>query len=265
MSANMRESDRARERLDELLADRAVQSLSPDEAQELDTLLATAQGVDVDEFDRAAVAVDLASGGTRFEKMPAELRQRVLNSAAEHVSKHRSATAPRATGPTRAPRADLVRWSGWLAAAAAVILAIVAWMPRTEHPLTPAQAWKQLASTAPDKVLMEWKPTEDAASKNVRGEILWSTSKQEGFVKFSGLPRNDPKAAQYQLWLFCTTRDDRYPVDGGVFDINEDGEVIIPIDARVPIEHLKMAAVTMERPGGVVVSTREQLVALATL
>jgi anti-sigma-K factor RskA len=265
MSANMPGHDRARERLAELLADRSVQSLTSDEARELEGLLATSPGVDADEFDRAAAAVDLASSGMRFEKLPAELRQRVLQGAPEHVSKHRSARAPGPIAPTRAPRADVVRWGGWFAAVAAAVLAIVAWMPRTEHPLTPKQAWQALAASATDEVVWSWKATDDPNSQGMHGEVMWSKEKQAGFMKFVGLSKNDPRVTQYQLWLFCTTRDDKFPVDGGVFDINEDGEVIVAIDARLPIEHLKMAAVTMERPGGVVVSDRGRMVALATL
>ncbi len=265
MSANMHGRDPARERLDELLADRSVQSLSAEEARELENLLATSADVDADEFDRAAAAVDLASGGTRFEKMPAALRQRVLQSASEYVTKHPAPRAPTSAIAARAPRADLVRWGGWFAAAAAAVIAVVAWMPRTEHPPTPAQAWQSFASAAPDEVVWTWKSTDDPNSKGMHGEVMWSKSKQAGFMKFVGLSKNDPHVTQYQLWLFCTTRDDKYPVDGGVFDINEDGEVIVPIDARLGIEHLKMAAVTMERPGGVVVSDRGRLVALATL
>ncbi len=265
MSANIHGHDPARERLDELLADRSVQSLSAAEARELENLLATSSDVDADEFDRAAAAVDLASGGPRFETMPTHLRQRVLQSASEHVSKHRSTHAPKTNVALRAPRADLVRWGGWFVAAAAAVIAVVAWMPRTEHTPTPAQAWQSFASAAPDEVVWTWKATDDPNSKGMHGEVMWSRSKQAGFMKFVGLPKNDPRVTQYQLWLFCSTRDDKFPVDGGVFDIDENGEVIVPIDAQLGIEHLKMAAVTMERPGGVVVSDRGRVVALAAL
>ena len=53
------------------------------------------------------------------------------------------------------------------------------------------------------------------------------------------------------------------PVDGGVFDIRGSGKVTIPIDARIPVDKAVMFAVTIEDPGGVVVSTRERLPVLA--
>jgi anti-sigma-K factor RskA len=83
-------------------------------------------------------------------------------------------------------------------------------------------------------------------------------------MRFVGLPANDTSAEQYQLWIFDGTRDDRYPVDGGVFDIPAGAtEVVVPIHARLPVRQAALFAVTVERPGGVVVSSRERIVALA--
>ncbi len=86
----------------------------------------------------------------------------------------------------------------------------------------------------------------------------------EGLLRFSGLAKNDPRGAQYQLWIFDKTRDDKYPVDGGVFDVDQDsGDVIVPISARLPVAQASLFAVTVEKPGGVVVSKRERIVVTA--
>jgi hypothetical protein len=45
-------------------------------------------------------------------------------------------------------------------------------------------------------------------------------------------------------------------IDGGVFDAPSTGEVVVPITARLRA----LFAVTVERPGGVVVSRREHIV-----
>ena len=79
-------------------------------------------------------------------------------------------------------------------------------------------------------------------------------TKPAGYMQFSGLQSNDPRVEQYQLWIFDGTRDDAHPVDGGVFDINQNGEVIVPIHAKLPVAHPTAFAVTLEKPGGVVVS-----------
>ncbi len=83
-------------------------------------------------------------------------------------------------------------------------------------------------------------------------------------MRIEGLSANDPTVSQYQLWIFDEQRDERYPVDGGVFDIPVEGmEVLVPIRAAVQVERATLFAVTVERPGGVVVSDRERIVLVA--
>ena len=83
-------------------------------------------------------------------------------------------------------------------------------------------------------------------------------------MTFRALAANDPAKNQYQLWIFDGGRDERYPVDGGVFDVGaSQGEVVIPISAKVRVHDPKMFAVTVEKPGGVVVSKRERVVVAA--
>jgi hypothetical protein len=68
---------------------------------------------------------------------------------------------------------------------------------------------------------------------------------------------------QYQIWIFDAGRDKRYPVDGGVFDVPANAaEVVIPIRATLMVRKPAAFAVTVEKPGGVVVSGREHVVAL---
>ena len=75
---------------------------------------------------------------------------------------------------------------------------------------------------------------------------------------------NDPKKAQYQLWVVDPTRDADAPVDGGVFDIPTDGSpVIVPIVAKLSLTKPQAFVITLEQPGGVVKSKQENVVALA--
>ena len=59
-------------------------------------------------------------------------------------------------------------------------------------------------------------------------------------------------------------RDQAFPVDGGVFDVNSNGEVVVAITPKLRVNDLGMFAVTVEKPGGVVVSKRERIVVTAT-
>ena len=81
-------------------------------------------------------------------------------------------------------------------------------------------------------------------------------------MRLVGLAKNDPRAAQYQLWIIDPSRDKR-PVDGGVFDITSAGEVLVPITAKLRIDKPEGFALTREQPGGVVVSKGPLLVVAA--
>jgi hypothetical protein len=109
-----------------------------------------------------------------------------------------------------------------------------------------------------------WRPGNDVAGLTVSGDIVWDPATQTGYMRFLGLRRNEPNAEQYQLWIFDARRDERYPVDGGVFNISgaKDGDVI-PIKAKLTVGVPLVFAITIERPGGVVVSDRKRIAALA--
>lgn len=99
--------------------------------------------------------------------------------------------------------------------------------------------------------------------EGMSGKVTWSDDKQEGYMTLTKLLTNDPQAKQYQLWIVDPERDDK-PVDGGVFDIpaGED-TVIVPIRSALAVNEPKAFVITLEQPGGVVVSKQETVVALA--
>lgn len=253
------------ERLDDLLADRAVFGLDEAEAAELDRLLATAGRTDDPGYDLTAAAVLPVVD----EAVPKLLRERVLDDAAEFEPK--PSAAPWVT--TSPPVAS--KWPVYtmLAVAAGVLLSIYLGELGTEP--TPAGDRIALIATANDLVQVAWAPQEDASLATIEaegeapfGDVVWSDTTQSGYMRFRGLKPNDPTVEQYQLWVFDEARNAEHPVDGGVFDIaaadaNEDGEVIVPIDARLPITKATLFAITVERPGGVVVSDRSRLPLLA--
>ena len=265
---------RPTDRKNELLADRALQGLSELEARELETLGAAGD----ESFDYAAGAAALAELG-ELEAMPAGLAEKVLAQASERARP----STPGRVAPLRSggavggkPRWDRGRTLGWLAAAAAAGVAVFGWMrpptivkdiqvvevaPRVP---TAAEARQALLAQATDVRTISWSATPDPAAKGAEGDVVWSPSKQQGYMRIRGLAANDPRAQQYQLWIFDGTRDQRYPVDGGVFDV-KDGEVVVPIKAPVEVREPKLFAITVEKPGGVVVSNRERIVLTAAL
>lgn len=118
----------------------------------------------------------------------------------------------------------------------------------------------------PHSLERAWRPGGDPTGERVRGDVVWDAASQSGYMRFVDLRRNEPNAEQYQLWIFDAVRNQLYPVDGGVFDVStRGGEQIIRIHAKLRVQVPLMFAVTVERPGGVVVSDRSRIAAIATV
>jgi anti-sigma-K factor RskA len=254
-----------RQRLLDLLADQALQGLDSADEAELELLLHAFPDVDAEELQRTAAALDRALAEPAPEPLPAQLRLtverdlvRLMNAGAKGhpVGLRLTAAPPDQSGTIRGRRRWLrpvLAWSGW---AAALLIAVGAWwLFRPGPKSTPAQELARLRQTP--------------GTKNVAvevGEVIWNNERQEGYLRLTGVPANDPNREQYQIWLVDAERE-LHPVDGGVFDVSGNGEVIVPIRARLPVRKPLAVAVTREKPGGVVVSKQqpEQIVLVANL
>ena len=250
------------DRLLDLLTISATQALSDRESSELDQLLAQQDRWEREDFELAATEIDLALQSTQpqAEAMPEHLKRRILNAAKSEKPALEAVTATPAS--TSAPLA----YAGWLAAAACLLLMF--WTPwRTETPTAPAAAptiaeLRDQLLGSDGTVQLAWAPPEIEGYEQVRGDVVWNQELQQGFMRLSGLPKNIPAEAQYQLWIVDSSRDPK-PIDGGVFDVLEDGEVIVPIDAKLMVNTAQAFAITLEQPGGVVVSDGPLLVIAA--
>jgi hypothetical protein len=277
--------------------------LSPAELRELAAMDASVARAELQKFERAAAALTLA-GTTLEEPpadLRAALERQGLElMAAGNVLEFKAPPAVPPTVPPAAvsaaappPRTAAPSRSaslGWLAAAACLLLAIFGWLrspppgappastaqvepaavappsepPQPPSPPTPAEERAAMLAQA-DAVKVTLGATKDPAAVGVTGDAVWDPVSQKGFLHFVGLGSNDPKVRQYQIWVFDGKRDKRYPVDGGVFDVPAGAsEVVIPIRASLPIGQAKAFAVTVEQPGGVVVSALGHVVALGT-
>jgi anti-sigma-K factor RskA len=224
-----------------------------------ETLDRTTDRDQLDELESVVTAIHL--GHLAIEAPPVELL-----SSIEAMGRLQLANAGgSAPAPQRAPRtrSALLTWSGWLTAAA--ILLFVALGTTSDTDAVTRRA--ELLASATDAIRLDWNASEDPAAVEATGDVVWSKSRQEGYLRFERLEPNDPTRAQYQLWIFDPTRADweAKPVDGGVFDVSAEGEVVVPIDAKLEIRDTAMFAVTLEVPGGVVVSERERIVLAAAL
>jgi anti-sigma-K factor RskA len=267
-----------RDRLWELLADRALDQLSAAEQQELDKLLAEHRDISADELDLAAAATYLALTETSFEPLPLHLQERIAEHSRQYyasISKIPLAAIPNSKVETVMVPAAPSRWqwAGWFAAAACLLLAAWGWWPR----LTPQRMGSAVVARAellskPDVVKADLPVLPDAASSpEAKADLVWSQADQTGYLRLRGIAPNDPRKHQYQIWIFDGQQDDRYPISGGVFDVSAadidptTGEAVVPINPEIKVATPKMIAVTVEKPGGVVVSGRERVVILGKL
>jgi hypothetical protein len=162
------------------------------------------------------------------------------------------------------------------AAAACLAVAVAGWWPRitnlandAAHGIAPLQAdaerGRQQLLASGGQHVGRWAWThESGLAADVRGEVVWDGERQEGYLTLAGLAPNVPAGRQYQLWIFDAARDDRYPVDGGVFDVPAgNSSLTVPIRPALRVSQPVAFAVTLEPVGGVVVSDRSHLMALA--
>ncbi|CAN5732995.1 hypothetical protein BH24ACI3_BH24ACI3_04680 [soil metagenome] len=273
-------------RLD-LLCKQAVYGLTESEIEQLQELEKNADSsVDSQSLELTAAAISMV--GLEIEPMPAHLESKILASfdkqlvmakdASELPVEENIFTRPRQPVDDAVSGSSLWNWFPWaVAAAACVVLAVNIFTsrptsdiadgpkptPTIEQILTPAQLRQQLIETTPDIARAEWGKGNVAEIDAVNGDVVWSDTKQAGYLRVRGLPANDPTKETYQLWIFEDGKLEPHPKDGGVFDVNTSGEVIIPIDAKIATKDPKVFAITIEKPGGVVVSSREKIAALA--
>jgi anti-sigma-K factor RskA len=288
--------EQKQEKMFDLLTTKATYGLSNEELRELKELEEIfPEWKDDESFELAAVAINLANIDVE-EKMPAHLQSKILTSAEkffkaekpeEEVQEVRSferqtenSSPSTVDGLSLTPRIPFWQKLGWgVAAFACIALAVNLYLtrlnPQTElanktetiqtptPQLTDAQKREQLLASTKDTIKAEVAEAAPGKMPEIKGDIVWNNTEQKGYMRFRGLPVNDPTKQQYQLWIFDENQDEKYPIDGGVFDVNKDGEVIIPIDAKINVKNPKLFAVTKEKPGGVVVSDRTGIIAVA--
>ena len=278
----MTDSSATNERLAELLAEEAAMGPGRHESSEIEELMSTNTEMARDDFMRVAslVQVGFLLGDQRgVERMPDELRAKLEQQAQDFfaqggaagndaarddagsvrdIQSARRAREATATRKSRWLNADMTGW--YLAAALALAFFVVRGGPEPGSPAAPAEQRATLMAQA-DAIVAPWAASAAAEGyEGVTGDVVWSDERQAGYMRLSGLVANEPATAQYQLWIVDPDRDVR-PVDGGVFDVPAGSrEVIIPIDSKLAVNGPAAFAITLEKPGGVVVSAGPLLV-----
>jgi Anti-sigma-K factor rskA, C-terminal len=243
----------------DLMTLRAIEGLTEAEEAKLSRLLGDVDA-EGDELELAAAAFHASMLGDELEELPGDLRHRLLDDAGVRPTKESQPLANPSPNTNEGRRFPFE----WLVAAAAVILAVVAWIPKAgEEASSTRERFDRLVAEADDLVRVPWSALDQPGYDQVKGEVVWSSERQEGYMLLAGLPA--PTAdKQYQLWIVDKDRDATHPVDGGVFEYRRQDaseKAIIPIRAALDCPSPDVFALTLERRGGVVVSKGPLLVA----
>lgn len=247
-------------RMIDLLVERATEGLGESEANELERLLALFPEQNAEEFDLTAAEINLAMMCPASEPLPARLRDRLMMDAGMYFGacRQNNSCGEPVTQTGRAPlasrRAPRLGHAPWLLAAASLALAFLGLWTIFHYAGSSPSVSTQYAKFLKNRDIVRavWVGNEEGYT-TVSGEALWRDASQTGYMRFVGLEPNDPERFQYQLWIIDSHRD-KYPVDGGIFDVPNTGEVIVPMNARLRVDRPRTFAVTLEKAGGVVVS-----------
>ncbi len=280
------------ERMLELLSDQAIFDLNKEELMELEQLKNQfPDWKSYATFELTAAAIGMTD--LKMIQMPEKLRAKILDNANNYFSPEVVISEPEtkksfSSLPTETVGSSFAetekrpfwQWFGWgVAFAACALLAINLWTTRVQPQPEIAKDTKIIQTPTPElnafqkrdqfiattSDIIRTKLESPKGTKEISGDVVWSNSQQKGYVTFRGMPVNNPASETYQLWVFDEMQNDKYPINGGVFDVSENGEIVVPIDTELKIQKPKMFAVTEEKPGGVVVSDREKLVAIAKI
>lgn len=294
MSSRLSNTPPVDDRVLELLADRSLDELTPQDQAELDRWL-NANAED-ESMDLAAGAVLLAMVA-KTETPPASVFTRAAQAAQQFERERANGSFQPGTpslrltesdAPILQPRRVSTAWLGWLAAAACLAFAAIGWLPafraRQVPQVTAAVSLAGLRAevdAAKDATRSPWADWDKPEIAGVKGEIVWSQSKQKGYMVFRGLPKNDPAREQYQLWIV----DDRgieHRVSGGIFNAPTNGatadgsgwrgqvrcemvgdDLYVEVEPRINVRQPTLFAITIEEPGGTWLSTMKRRVCVA--
>jgi hypothetical protein len=230
----------------DLLIERALYGLDPAQQAELTDELKSLNLSDDGDISELIALVDLSFAET--EQLP-PLDKRLRESILKRAIGQSLPVLPK-RNRFREPLA-------WAVAAAALVFAFITYQGSRSGSgsSSPTTLEDQLSGLVGESttIHMAWQAVAPAPFSEVTGEVVWSKSRNEGLMIFQGLPVNDPKVAQYQLWIVDPSRDER-PVDGGVFNVTSSGRIIVPVNQKLTITDPKAFVITQEKPGGVVVS-----------
>ena len=238
-----------RTRTHELLADQAVQPLEAAELSELESLLERFPELDDDSFHLSAAAIELAANDLETSQgtlppateLPEMLRRRILRDGRRIAPQVDDAFEPAPVVSLRDRKRAffLPRWLG--VAAAAVLFVAGSWFVHDANTPIETQCilerFPQFADLEdPRRSLMaeldvvhaSWTPAQDLAGPTPIGDLVWSSTRQQGILTLHGLTSEQLASSTLHLWIVEHGSGSR-PIDGGAFTVDAEGQARMTI------------------------------------
>ncbi len=96
------------------------------------------------------------------------------------------------------------------------------------------------------------------------GDVIWSGDSQKGMLHLTSLAPIATQGDVYQLWVVDALRDEKFPVSAGTFRVSATEPVtLVPFTPAVKVGYASRFMITIERNGGVVVTSGEDVTAVA--
>ncbi len=274
------------DRLVALLADRALEGLSPGRAAELAGLLADVPDLDDEALDRTAAQLHLALAPAPAVPLAVPLQRAILTDLERSLAE--TPPRPARAAPTREPdvdwsgpdlgadpsehavaaagagedregfrvfaarRTDGGAWAKAVSAAGWVLALLVAglWLASNA-----AFSVERRVARAPDRIDLVWRAG-PGSSAIVTGTLLWSGAEQAGVLELTGLAPNEPAEHRYQLWVVDGDENGR-ALPAALFDVVSDAEgVRLTLAPALPVGRADRFAVTLEGPRGAAAAGR---------
>ena len=161
----------------DLLIKQVTEGLSPDEQRALDVLDSAVASAHLRDLERAAAAVALA-GSAPTQPLPPALAERLARQANDHFAAHaRAGGKPADLAAARAAAAPVPRTAmrsgayGWLAAAACLVLAVIAW----NRPPPPAAADSDNTAAGAGDPATARAAVDDGTTRRALGEVRFDS------------------------------------------------------------------------------------------
>ena len=160
-------------------------------------------------------------------------------------------------------RVDYARWGGWIAAAACLVIVVTQSIGLRASNATGAANALNDASTATDRIALHAVKGAPFGAIDAAADVTWNAHTRRGTLYPRGLPPNRAGEA-YEAWIATRSPQGEALVPIGYFAVSggarSPAAAEVLVQSPIAIDTPERVVITIERPGGVLVSPSATIV-----